>query len=145
MDLKEILRNNDGLIGDTTRTLTEYYFNFIYNPKHLKKSCERLLEYRNEFYETIPKVNGLTSYEITQLSDIFHNNLPALMLIFYYIECYVDENFQEIIDASIDTAYIVAIEEHTKTARIKGHLPLTDVLSDEGAHLLSDIIESRYK
>lgn len=144
MDIKEILRNNDGLIGDTTRVLTETYFNFYYNPSDLKNSCRALLEYRNGFYYSIPKVNHLTTNEISLITNSLYDNLPAIMLIFFYIECYIDENFQDIIDANIDLAYIVAIEEHKRICDIKGYSPLTSILNDEKANLLGQILDNRY-
>lgn len=144
MDIKEILRNNGGLIGDTTRTLTEYYFNFLHNPNDLRESCRALLEYRNDFYKSIPEANGLTENEIKLLSNSFYDNLPPLMLIFYFIECYVDEKFQDLIDATMDIAYVVAMEEHQTTSQIKSQQPLIKEMSEAQVLYLEKIISTRY-
>lgn len=144
MEIKEILRNNRGLIGETTRTLTEYYFNFIYNSNDLKASCRDLLEYRNGFYEFTPQVNGLTKDEITLLTNSFFDNIPALMLIFFYIECYIDEDFQKVIDSNLVLAYIVAIEEHKRISDLKKHKPIVKDLNDDETLVLQQIIGNRY-
>lgn len=143
MDLKEILRNNSGLIGETTRVLTEYYYNSLYET-NLENRAENLILYRNSLYELHPTVKELSLNEVFKIKRAFKNNLPAIMLIFFYLECYPESQFQQIIDENLDVIYIVSIEEHKRVADSLGKNPIVENLSDYQANLLKEILDDRY-
>lgn len=143
MSLKEILRDNPGLIGETTRVLSEYYFVSL-NEINRENRVEDLLLYRNSLYELHPVVKALDLNEIFKIKRSFKNNIPAIMLIFFYLETYPNSNFQQIIDENLGLIYKVGIGEHKRIADMLGEEPIVEDLNDYQVNLLKEILNGRY-
>lgn len=146
-ELKSILRNNGGLIGETTRVLTEFYFNPAnYRFSDFDNPLDNLIDHRNSLYENIDQIQQLDSREISTIRSLCQNDLPYLFTIFSCLESFPNENIKKVCWGNLNLVYSVAQEEHIEATNRLGEIPIFQgsELSSEQLLFLQEILNKRF-
>lgn len=145
VDLLKILRNNRGFVGETTRVLSEFYFNLDNFSSHpLRDKAYKLIDHRNSLYKKIDVVQELSAEEEQELISISNKNLPFIFTVFFCVENFNDKKIKNEFRPNLKLIYTVAVEEHQKTAENMNKNPLIEHLSDEQEEFLIEILAKRF-
>lgn len=145
--LKTIFRNSSGLVGETSRVLTEFYF----NPKNYLFSefdnpLENLINHRNSLYHDIDLVQELNELEVEHLIEFSKNDLPFLFSMFHCLENFDDFLMRKTSWQNINLVYSIAKEEHIKKSKVINEKPIIRLLgiSYEQRNFLNKTLKTRY-
>lgn len=141
-EIMELLRNKPGLAGDTSRVLTEYYFNFCYQEDDLKQSASDLISYRNGQYQNSDLVVPLSSETIDIIIENFSDNISCIFLIFFYVENSMNNEQKELFDEYLVEIYKVISQEHVTIAKKLKMKPIWNQISYEESLILKNITKT---
>lgn len=145
VDLLKILRNNRGFVGETTRVLSEFYFNLDNFSSHaLRDKAYKLIDHRNSLYKKTDVVQELSAEEEQELISISNKNLPFIFTVFFCVENFSDKKIKNEFWPNLKLIYTVAVEEHQKTAENMNNNPLIEDLNDEQEEFLIEILAKRF-
>ncbi|MCM4172461.1 hypothetical protein DHD32_13285 [Arenibacter sp. TNZ] len=142
-ELIELIRNKPGYAGETSRVLTEYYYNFCYDNRDLKKSALELLTYRSSFYTSFAEVKEIKPKLIERIAHNLSDNIPSVLFILFYLENGYVQSQQIFIADNIDTIYSIMIAEHVQTAKNLGHVPIEKELTEEDFLMIENLLEEQ--
>lgn len=142
-ELIELIRTKPGYAGETSRVLTEYYYNFCYDNGDLKRSALDLLTYRSSFYSSCAEVKEIKPKLIERISHNLSDNIPGVLFILFYLENAYVQSQQIFIKDNIDIIYPIIIEEHVQTAISLGHVPIEKELTEEDYLMIENLLEEQ--